>query len=354
MPLKTKTLNFEGQVFHVGIDVHKKNWKVKVRSNHSVMKSLSVDPNPDVLSKTLNNLYPHATFNTVYEAGFSGYWAHRQLKELGINNIIVNPADIPTSNKERDRKSDPIDCGKLSRELENGSLKGIYIPSEEKEGLRSLSRLLHQNRKRSTQVKNRIKSYLHFTGVSITTINESSHWSKAFLKFLQGIRFGTEYHQYTFNCYLEELLKCREERLNILRKIRSICAENETIQMLRTIPGIGPIIAFVLYTELMDMVRFSSFDRLASYVGLVPSTEASGEKLIVKGLTARHARYLRYLLVESAWHAVRKDPVMSLAFLNYTKRMSKQRAIIRIAKKLLSRIRYVWKNNAPYEMGIIE
>jgi transposase len=87
---------------------------------------------------------------------------------------------------------------------------------------------------------------------------------------------------------------------------------------------------------------------------LVPSTEGSGDKLIVKGLTARHARYLRYLLVESAWHAVRKDPVMSLSFLNYSKRMAKQKAIIRIAKKLLSRIRYVWKNNTPYEIGIIE
>ena len=354
MPLKTKTLNFKGQVFHVGIDVHKKNWKVKVRSNHSVIKSLSVDPSPYVLSKTLNNLYPHATFNTVYEAGFSGYWAHRQFQDLGINNIVVNPADIATSNKERDRKSDPIDCGKLSRELENGSLSEIYIPSEEKEGLRSISRLLHQDRKRSTQVKNRIKSYLHFTGITIKAPNESSHWSKAFLQFLQNIRFSTEYHQYTFNCYLEELLICRNERLKILRKIRRICAENKTIQMLRTIPGIGPIIAFVLYTELIEIVRFSSFDRLAAFVGLVPSTEGSGDILIVKGLTARHARYLRYLLVESAWHAVRKDPVMSLCFLKYTKRMAKQKAIIRIAKKLLSRIRYVWKNNTPYEIGIIE
>jgi transposase len=327
---------------------------VKVRSNHHVIKSLSVDPSPQVLSKTLNNLYPHATFNSVYEAGFSGYWAHRQLKELGINNIIVNPADVPTSNKERDRKSDPIDCGKLSRELENGSLTGIYVPNEEKEGIRSISRLLHQNRKRSTQIKNRIKSLLHFTGTSIDQYNESSHWSKAFIEFLQGITLSTEYHQYTFTCYLEELLRCRKQRLEILRQIRKICAENETIKMLLTIPGIGTIIAFVLYTEIIDINRFSSFDRLASYVGLVPSTERSAEKLIVKGLTSRHARYLRYLLIESSWHAVRKDPVMTHAFLTYSKRMLKQKAIIRIAKKLLSRVRYVWKNNIPYEIGIIE
>ena len=124
--------------------------------------------------------------------------------------------------------------------------------------------------------------------------------------------------------------------------------------MLRTIPGIGDIIAFVLYTELIDMVRFASFDRLASYVGLVPSTAASGEKQTTKGLTARHARYLRYLLIESAWQIILKHAAMSLAYLTYTNRMSKQRAIIRIAKKLLSRVRYVWKNNKPYVIGIIE
>ena len=42
MPLKTKILNLMGQVFHVGIDVHKESWKVKVRSNHSVIKSLLI------------------------------------------------------------------------------------------------------------------------------------------------------------------------------------------------------------------------------------------------------------------------------------------------------------------------
>lgn len=354
MSQQSKSLNFEGQVFHIGIDVHKKNWKVQVRANHNVIKSLSIDPSPKVLSKSLNNLYPHATFNTVYEAGFSGYWAHRQLTELGIHNIIVNPADVPTRNKERDRKSDPIDCAKLSRELENGSLKGIYIPNEEKEGIRSISRLLHQNRKRSTQIKNRIKSLMHFTGTPIDDYDGSTHWSKPFIVFLQNITFSTEYHQYTFNCYIEELLRCRKQRLEILRKIRKICAGNETIQMLQTIPGIGTIVSFVLYTEIIDINRFSSFDRLASYVGLVPSTAASGEKQIVKGLTSRHARYLRYLLIEASWQAVRKDPVMTLAFLTYSKRMLKQKAIIRIAKKLLSRVRYVWRNNTPYEIGVVE
>ena len=170
MNTKTKSLDFTGQIFNVGIDVHKKNWKITVRSNGTLLKRMSVDPSPAVLQASLNNAFPNGTFHSVYEAGFSGYWAHRELAKRGIANIIVNPADVPTSGKEKDRKDDPVDSNKLSRELDKGSLMGIFIPTEEQEGMRSFSRLLHQYRKRGTQIKNRIKGFLHFVGVTIQQI----------------------------------------------------------------------------------------------------------------------------------------------------------------------------------------
>ena len=157
MYTKTNKLDFTGQTFNVGIDVHKRNWKITIRSNGTFFKTISVDPVPLTLYKTLTKAFPGGRFNTVYEAGFSGFWAHRELIGLGINNIIVNPADIPTTNKEKEQKNDPIDSNKLSRELDKGDLKAIFIPSEKQEGLRCISRLLDQYRKRSTQIKNRIR-----------------------------------------------------------------------------------------------------------------------------------------------------------------------------------------------------
>lgn len=103
-----------------------------------------------------------------------------------------------------------------------------------------------------------------------------------------------------------------------------------------------------LYTELIDINRFSNFDSLCSFVGLVPSTHSSGLTEYSKGISFRHNKFLRPLIVESAWVAVKKDPALMLKYHKLCKVMPKQKAIIRIAKKLLRRIRHVWINNEQY------
>lgn len=351
---KTKSLDFSGQTLNLGIDVHGKSWKVSVRSGGVFFCKMSIDPSPQVLYRTITRAYPGATLNSVYEAGFSGFWAHRELVALGINNIIVNPADVPTTDKEKDRKSDPIDSNKLSRELDKGCLQGIYVPTEEMQSFRSLSRLLDQYRKRATQIKNRISSLLHFTGCEKSTTNEHSRWSRGHIDYLKNLGMSMAIDREILDDHIGELLHVRSKQLTLLRRIRQIIENNETLRLLRSIPGIGVMTSFTVYTELMDIHRFRNFDRLASYVGLVPSTSASGDNERVRGISYRHAKYLRYMLIESAWHAIRKDPVLTHSFLNLSRRMPKQKAIVHIAKKLLSRIRYVWKNREKYEIGIVE
>ena len=61
----------------------------------------------------------------MYEAGFCGFWIHERLTALGIDNIVVNPADVPTKSSEKLRKSDAVDSGKLARSLRANELKGI-------------------------------------------------------------------------------------------------------------------------------------------------------------------------------------------------------------------------------------
>lgn len=109
-----------------------------------------------------------------------------------------------------------------------------------------------------------------------------------------------------------------------------------------------------LYTEIIDINRFSTLDQLASYVGLVPFVRASGEREYIKGLSPRKSKYLRLLLIEAAWIAVRNDPALTQSFARLIQRMPKQQAIIRIAKKLLSRIRHVWLHKQPYELTVRE
>lgn len=350
---KSSKLSFKGQTFFIGIDVHSTNWKITVRSKGLTLDKVSIDPSPSKLKQYMESRYPDGTFVSVYEAGFSGYWAHRELEQLGIKNIIVNPADVPTTNKEKDRKNDPIDSNKLSRELSNNSLRGIYVPCINIEALRILSRSLRQYSKRSAQVKNRIKGLLYFLGLDKQIDNEK-HWSNALIESILNTTMSDTNSKFVMDIHIKELRHIRKTQLDLLRQIRNISKNTPTIGLLKTIPGIGQTTAFTLYTELFDINRFSTFDQLASFVGLVPSSSSSNDKTIMHGMTKRHSGYLRYMLIESSWVAVRIDPVLTKTYSVLLDRMSKTRAIIRIAKKLLSRIRAVWKNNEPYQMGTIE
>ena len=138
---KDTRIDFRGQHFYIGLDVHKKSWAVNIRNNGLRLKAFSMEPSPEALKKFLQGNYPEGMWHVVYEVGFCGFWICRRLRELGIDCMVVNPADIPTGHKEKDRKTDPVDANKLARELDKGELKCIYIPDEADQHLRSLCRL---------------------------------------------------------------------------------------------------------------------------------------------------------------------------------------------------------------------
>lgn len=351
---KNSTFPFTGQDFYVGLDVHKCNWKVTIRMNHMELKTFTMNPHPQELLRYLQKTYPGGRYHSVYEAGFCGFWIHRQLVERGIDNRIVNAADVPTTHKEKEQKRDPIDSRKLARELENRSLKEIYIPSPQQQAFRSLARLYYQISRDQIRIKNRIKSFLHFNGIPIPRVDEMSHWSASFLDWLKSISFGQKHDSYYLGKLIEHLEYKRQETLTVLRYMRQSARHSPIIPLLRSVCGVGFITAFSLHAELMDMKRFKTVDHLAAYIGLVPSVYGSDQKENVRGLSNRYSQYLRNRLIESAWVAVRMDPALTLSFSNLTKRMPKKKAIIRIARKLLNRIRYVWINEKGYTPGVIQ
>ncbi|WP_430815929.1 transposase [Carboxylicivirga sp. RSCT41] len=101
------------------------------------------------------------------------------------------------------------------------------------------------------------------------------------------------------------------------------------------------------------MERFKNLDALCSYIGLVPTTSSSGEKEKTGNVTPRANRILRNAIIESAWIAARIDLALSLVYNKLCERMHPNRAIIRIAKKLLNRIRYVLKNDKEYVCSVM-
>lgn len=351
--LENTKVNFAGQVFYIGIDVHKKQWSISIRNNGRVLKHFSMDPTPKILSNYMKRVYPGGTYKSVYEAGFSGFWAHRQLQQESIDNIIINPADVPTSQKERKNKNDRVDSRKLARELGNNSLQGIFVPTIEEQGLRSISRRWRSVTKKQTAIKNQIISFLDYHGFGEPEIGKS-RWSARFIEALRQIDFPIPADKMYMQGLVSELGFYRNERRTLLAQMRAIRSRYPIINLLQTVPGIGLITAYILYAEICRIDRFSRVEQLASYIGLVPMVESSDSREWVRGITSRDHKYLRPMLIESAWKAIGSDPALLMAFNQYSKRMLKQKAIIRIAKKLSNRIFHVWKNETPYVIGVVQ
>ena len=356
---KSKGLDFKGQNIYVGIDVHLKSWSVAILSESSVLKKFSQDPQPEALHKFLVVNYPGATYHSVYEAGFSGFWTHHKLTELGINNIVVNPADVPTMSREKLRKTDAVDCGKLARGLRAGDLRGIYVPCAEILEIRSLIRLRNLIVKDTTREKNRIKSLLRFHGIKIPeefTRNTMGNWSKRFLQWLDKVEMSTEYGRKTLELHIEQFDRLREMLLQETRAIRELSRREvfaEPLRLLMTVPGIGITTGITLLMEIDDIGRFKNADQLASYIGLIPMCHSSGEKEGVGNITLRKHAILRCYFIEAAWMAIRKDPAMTMAYEEYRKRMNGNKAIVKIARRLVNRVFFVLKRKQEYVNCIV-
>jgi transposase len=176
------------------------------------------------------------------------------------------------------------------------------------------------------------------------------------MKWLGDLSFEHPTVRAGINAHLDQVRHLRNGVLKITRQIKELSKNTEykdNVVLLITVPGVGMLTAMLILTELEDITRFKTFEDLCSYVGLVPSTASSGENKIDTGITPRRNARLRSALIESAWVAIRNDPALLATYQKLIKRMPGNRAIIRIAKKLLRRMICVLRKQSAYENGII-
>jgi transposase len=145
-------------------------------------------------------------------------------------------------------------------------------------------------------------------------------------------------------------------KLRIEKKLREMMNSekyNSRSKLLVSVPGVGAVVSALFLLEIGDIRRFPSFDQLNDFVGFCPDTDSSGDSERDTGITARRHKQLRTALIEAAWEAKRTDPALLEAYTKLTQRMSGKKAIIRIARKLLRRMRAVLINGVPYQKGVI-
>lgn len=352
--------SFKGQSFYVGIDSHKKSWKVTILGEQYEHKTMSQNPDPDLLATYLHRNFPGGNYHAVYEAGFNGFESCRRLNQLGVNCIVIHAADVPTNQKEKLQKTDAVDSRKLARSLRSKEFEAIHIPDQKLEADRALVRQRFRLTKDVGRTKNRVKSLLFQFNILIPdrfTSAQTRHWSKVYINWLKGLAIEQQSLKQVLDNYIVVGERQRNDLLMVNKQVRNLSltdAYYHNYQLLLSVPGIGLVTAITFLVQIGDINRFKQLDDLCNYVGLVPKMYGSGEKMQVGEMIKRGRKELKIMLIEASWDAIKKDPALMLKFNELSKKMHKNKAIVRIARKILSRMRFVLQNQQRYELGIVQ
>lgn len=352
--MQSNKKSFKGQNIFVGIDVHLRTWHVTALTQSGFKWAFSMPADAQALFDTLNNRYPEAHFMSAYEAGFCGFSVHYALTGLGIENIVVNAADIPTSEKERLSKTDAVDSEKIAWALKRRELTCIHIKSREYMDDTNVVRLRKKMMKDLARLKSRTKHLLYTQGVTYPErfAKSGTHWSRNFMRWLRDevCLMGNSKQSLLMLCDQVDDLRLRI--LQATREIRRMSQSDKykaNYNLLVSIPGIGLIVAMTLLTEIDNSPsNFPNERAFVSFLGLIPICHDSGDKKSTGPKTHRGNKSLGPLFVEASWIAIQKDAAMSGYYCSCLQRMKPQMAIIKVARKLSCKTLAVLKTQKTY------
>ncbi len=337
---------------YIGIDIHKKSWSVHLRTDISDHKTLTMPSQCDVLYNYVEQNFPDHEIHMTYEISGCGFGIGRYFLNLGWNVTVVNPGDIPRINKHKTQKTDKIDSRNLAKQLAMGQLRGIFIPDEQQDFLKSLLRQRAEVSENLRKLKNTIKSMLLYHSIKIPLEFDNPTWSNAFIQWLNNLQFPFQTGHFCLASKLRLYQAIYMEYLQLANELRAYCRKHykKDYYLLKSIPGIGGYLASAILAEIGDLRRFSSEAQFASYVGIIPQIRNSGATEQIYGINPRCRALLRSYIIESAWVAFRLDPEMQAYYRTHIGKNPK-RIIVKIARKLLNRMLSVIKNEQPYQIN---
>ena len=339
--------DYTNKTIYLGIDVHKKTYAVTVICEGQVVKKDSLKAAPDVLVTYCKKYFVGAKIKSAYEAGFSGFHLHRNLEAAGFENLVVDAAGIEVAVGDR-VKTDKRDSLKIATHLFEGRLKGIHVPSQEREDKRAITRLRNTFVKERSRLACQIKALLYQHGL-IKADDKKMVCPKwiAQLKKLslsEGLKYSLNYHM---DLWLHIDLKIKEINEEMEKQAQQ---DGEIELVYRSVPGIGPTSARVLANELEDLLYFNNERRLFSFIGLTPSEHSSGDHVWKGHITRQGKPILRKILTQAAWKAITIDNSLGEIFERLSVKVGKKKAIVGIARRLIGRIRACFKTGELYRI----
>ena len=276
------------------------------------------------------------------EASGHARWFERLLSELQFELWIGDAAEIRTK-RVRKQKTDRQDAQLILQLLLEGRFRQIWVPSWENRDLRQL--LWHRHR--MVQARTRIMNQLQAVALNEGLRCKKRLWRDAGREQLESFRLAP-WASRRRRDLLELLDRLTPTIAELTQAIEQEVEKCPEAQRLQTHPGVGALTALAFVLIIGRAERFQCGKQIASYLGLVPLEESSGQRRRLGHITKQGNSLLRFLLVEAAQVTVRSDPEWRRKYFHLAMRRGRKIAKVAMARRLAVRLYWMWRQGWDY------
>jgi transposase len=282
----------------IAFDAHKRYSQVCVQSKDGrFLCEKRINHNRGAIKRFLAGRPAGA--NVALETVGNWYWIVDEIEQAEMRPKLVH-AHKAKLMLGSINKTDKLDARGLNKLQRAGTLPTVWIPPGEIRDKRELPRTRMVFANLRTRLKNRIHSVfdkygLHtdFDGISDMFGRQGREQMALTIKQLPSET------AYTLCCLLRELDMVESQIERIEKRMKKVFSKTEQIKRLMTLPGIGFILAVTIASEIGDISRFSTPQKLASYAGTVPRVHSSGGHTRYGKLRSDVNHYLKWAYSEA-------------------------------------------------------
>jgi len=272
-----------------------------------------------------------------------------RIEEQGFSVVLAHPFKVKAIAYSK-KKTDEIDAKILAELLKAKLIPESYVPQKHVRFRRSIIRNRTYLVRQRSNLKHHTHSILLKNGIKRI---HSDIFGKGGLEWLCQIELP-----YADRLALDNILaivNTYNQKIDLSNcLIDEIVKKDEYVKNLVTIPGIGNFLALLITSEIDDIKRFSTAKKLCAYVGIVPSVYQSGNVTRLGAITKLGSSLVRWGLIEAAHRAVISDEYMKIQYEKLEKKKGKHKAIVAVARKMLTYIYIMLTNNMSYGALVVK
>jgi transposase len=332
---------------YAGIDYHKKFSVVTLGDKDGKVLKTERVPNDRQSVTQFFQQFPGLICTVESCRGYE--WFVELLQSMGLTVHLCHPYAVKLISQSR-CKTDKIDSKILMELLAKGFLPTCYQPTSDERALRERLRWRMQLMRNGTRIKVRIhclldKENLGVVGSQLFDGRGRKHLSEVKLASPTRRQLLTEHIQ-LLN-YLEKMLKKTDAELEDFAK------QSDGAKLLMTIPGVGPLSALVIMAELGDVKRFKRSAQVVAFAGLAPSIYSSAEVRHTGAITKQGSIWLRWILIQNAWQAIRCNVPLRYHFVSVSRRCGRYAAVVAVARKLLEIAYRILRDGKAFDPNLV-